>query len=438
MSNQPFMEYLKSLQNSNKEKRVRDLKIAVGVIALLIALILVWGFFYARNEVPWPEERIPVFEKEAFHNAHEDYGKAEGILLVDKKKQHAIVLDYLNNQTSWQMEGLARFFEAELNDKTCLVEALDKMGISPETKELIDKKKNDYQQLIEKNEELLENTPYWEAYQVRREIQNDRSILSSLKEFESGLSQAFVKPEISYPYSESVLNPKFVVGKITGVSFSRDSQLRFQIEMPRPVLQTSFLQKQGISGGESFKTRLKQDDKVLRGIYSSAEKKFSEHKSSVVKEINAQISPARSMIRERFYTKWFSILLMTVVSLIMFLFLKWYYIVIRRKGIARKETHEIYLATNVTSWLLRILALIVIVLGVIALTANLYLAIKNNTLCTRVGLFSGINYIYGLFSPLWITLMTFMGSWLLVLQSEFLCFVSNVYHVMFVKAHKKD
>jgi len=158
-------------------------------------------------------------------------------------------------------------------------------------------------------------------------------------------------------------------------------------------------------------------------------------KNRTVSILTARNKAERAAIRAAFYHRWYQTLVLWIVSLAVLAGLWRYQVIIRRKRLPRKSTHNIYFATNTTSLLLRAVAVLVVGLGGLAIVAVMLMVLVAGQLPESLPLFTGLRYASAALAPLALGLGAVILSWGFVLSAEFLCFLSNCYHAMFMKAY---
>lgn len=126
-----------------------------------------------------------------------------------------------------------------------------------------------------------------------------------------------------------------------------------------------------------------------------------------------------------------------LISFLMLRLLTAYYSILRRKDMRKKTTHDVYFATNTSSAVFRWIALIGVIIGIIGLFLGVLLSIirKSYFLVSFEAYFSIGFLLTRLALPLAITAATILSTWITVLFAEYVCFVSNLYHIVFVKVY---
>lgn len=216
-----------------------------------------------------------------------------------------------------------------------------------------------------------------------------------------------------------------------------DNNYVFSGEYNRPIINKKFLKKVNDVSLNIDDIDLTSDKKIFNNIVKSDKELFKSNYKNTKRKINEEVARNRKMVRNQFYYRWYATLFATVMSLIMIVILKHYYDIVRRKSLTKKTTHDIYFATNTTSKVFRWIAQLIVALGIFTLVINLLFIIFT----ARPGIdipfyvFAGFSFIYAGLMPIVVVVTTVIASWIFVLESELICFISNCYDVVFKKAY---
>ena len=421
----------------NKLKSVKEKHIQAIIVGALITamIILIWGYFHAIAEVPWPKETFPEFPGTAYQSAGKYYKSQKTFEIVDEASMNKWLQESLESGDRYSSGDLDALIAKQLMGKHVLVKPFSKLPLSDTIKNKIKDIKNDFQLEMKQLEKEYENTSYyWEKQRIHRELNALKQRAEQAEKSLSSISKSQLICSLKFPYTGEAQTFNLMVGKFKRVNRLDENTLNLELEEGRPVLSQSFLKKIPKSQYTGLEKQLEKDEDRLSDILSKAKKEYKKQKEVHEDQIRASITPRRSRVREFFYTKWYSILIMTFVSLLMAVLLYLYYTIIRRKGIPKKSTHHVYFATNTTSRILRYMALAIVILGFFVLLINIVLTISSRNIPFAV--IRDISFVFGIVTPIWTTLMTVVFSWTFVLWSEFTCFISNCFHVVFIKAYQ--
>lgn len=423
--------------------------IVMGSIALII---LVWGFFHARAKVPYPNDTRLEFPTDSFATASERFTEASGVPLLDQAyfTKKAIAMLGLEMSNDPVRELLAGSFE-ELREKLVAVRRGHNTGGNFQV--LYESRKAELEQAASSLESQIESTDYYGGEELREQLRKTRVQLSGLEELKSFLSNLDLKCSLGeLPFTDNPPDVNIVSGYLTGLT--RDT--RFQLRDAAPVLEKSFLTKAGIPADSLEGIDFNKD--AWEEMIDQAKVKHKQETQALRAEIDRQVSMQREAIRNEFYSRWLGLLLMALSTLCTYFALKRYYRIISRKGLPRKSSFEIYFATNMTSQILRWLALVIVVIGMIQLWGFLLLQILQGeseipilplfnllagmVLPSLMGLVKLVaagtlitTLLFCLLAPVAMGLLTVLQSWFVLLLSEFICFISNCYHVLYNMAH---
>jgi hypothetical protein len=294
--------------------------------------------------------------------------------------------------------------------------------------------------------------------EIRAKLNRIRLQIAGWDAFRDFLSGLNIRCELGdLPYTNDRPGVSLIGGHLVGLT--RD--MRFSLHDAAPVLDTLFLTKAGIPLDVAEGIDFDQELGRWKAVASAAKEKHAQASAALRREAKERAGRQRAVIRNSFYSRWISLLVMAFSTLVVFFYLRRYSTIIRRKGLPRKSTFEVYFSTNVTSLVLRWLALVIVFIGMVELWGFLFLQIVLsgseipllplfNTIAVPAlrplsiliqllgagGLIGSI--LYSLLAPLAIGLLAVINSWLLLLLSEYICFISNCYHVLYSLAHPKD
>lgn len=424
------------------------------IMASFAALILVWGFFHAQAKVPFPSDSGLEFPTDKYTTASERFTQPTGCKLLDQAYFTKKAIAMLGQEmSSSPVRELLTSTYSELQENLVIVRQGHSAGGNFQV--LYDSRKAELEQTASTLEGQIENSDYESGYEARTQLEKTRLQLSGLEALRTFLSDLNLKCDLGdLPYTESPPDIQLICGYLTNLS--RD--MKIKLRDAAPVLDKSFLTKAGITIDSVEGIDFDKEQKVWDETLSQAKEKHMQSTMSLREEIDRRVSEQREAVRSEFYSRWFGLLLMAFSTLCTFFGLKRYYRIIMRKGLPQKSSFEIYFATNVTSLILRWAALAIVVIGMIELWGflllqifqgesgipllplfNLIAAFVLPTLSGLVQLLAAGKFIsvllFCLLAPVALGFLIVLQSWMVLLMSEFICFVSNCYHVLYNLAH---
>jgi|GEM_PF-2774401 len=436
-----FFRSFISIVNKNSITRI------ITIITFLSILILIYGFFYARFEVPFPDENLPVFPKEQYQDASD--------VFKDEKQISIIGLEQFNSafEHLWSsdkiftnpLNEISNYLSREYQNKLVLFRSFEKSFFSPTIQNKYDQIKNRLNNELDSLNSLTV-TSYWDRNKIS-EIQRDLRNLEAMKEMTLNFK---VESQVTFPYSNKNEIFNFTMGQFGYLTTGNKANsfvyksADYKSKPLYPVVNSKMIERSGLKITSEDKELLKNDDRKLENIVAEDFKKFKEIYNKSYDEISSYVSIQRSNVRSAFYEKWFSILILVISTILVQFLLFKYAAILRRKGLPRKSTYQVYFSTNTTSLILRWIAITITYLGILYL--GLLLIIKIFTLdYSVIYLIRPIGVWLSIISPIISGLSIVVITWLFVLLSEFICFLSNCYHISFTKVyddsksiHKQD
>lgn len=429
----PKTNFLSDFQKNILKMDLKTLKIVFYAILIAVAVILIWGYFYGISQVPRPEPSIQPFQDSLYQHAGEFYIDPAEFIFIGRQTFQQEILDNLNEDIQ---PGAARDMAEKLagSKRFVVLEAIDDSIMNATITIRHDQLKGQWEKELQTLERKMEEASFFDRSTYSDQIAALRRKLEAAGNLVLLANNLRVKSRVSLPYENKIGDFRFVAGTLDGILFLGNYQYVFRFSDGRPVTTRKFLEKAGVPELVLADVKLNDDADLLKSIKKEDFNKYAYELKRMEDRISAQIGPEREFHRNKFYKKWFMILVMALISYLMLRILLWYYTLIRRKGLPKKTTHEVYFATNTSSLALRIIALIIVVLGIVWLGVNLALVIFAET--SRYEFVADLGFWYGVVAPVATVIFTVVLSWSFVLWSEFICFLSNCYHVLFVKAYE--
>lgn len=432
-------------------------KITAFALPALLILILVGGSFYASSKIAVSATSGAEFPTAAYATAMEKFSQPSGATLIDQAYLTKKALTILEGEvTQDPIRQLISSTLSELKDSLVIVRPGRFEGGNFQL--IYESRRQELEAEADRLSGQLRGFYRNDFEEIRSKINRIRLQIAGWDAFRSFLSGLNIRCDLGdLPYSSE----RPIVSLISGhlVAITRD--MRISLSDAAPVLDTLFLNKAGITLDVVEGVDLDQEQSRWKALVTTAKEKHAQAAAALKREAKERAAKQRAIIRNRVYSRWSSLLVMAFSTLVVFLYLNRYSTIIRRKGLPRTSTFEAYFSTNVTSLVLRWLALVIVIIGMIELWGFLLLQILLsgsklpllplfNTiavpalrpLSVLIGLFGagGIiaSILFSLLAPLAIGLLTVLNSWLLLLLSEYICFISNCYHVLYNLARPKD
>ena len=403
-------------------KKINFKSYVLGLFLISI-VILIWGYFYSVQKVQWKK---PDFPTQIYENASDKYKKLGDINILNYQDfQKAILNAISNKEKAITISDILRQITKSNTSKTIMFQQINLPLENAQIKQKYDESKNEIVKKIE------QETDYYK----RRDLNSLLTNYDRLLEF---AQNAKVTAFIDFPRSESINSNQRESFTFVAGTFTKFDSYRNEFHCIgdfRPVITKSFIKKSGITINDEIKKQLKQNENKLEKIIINAKNEYN----TDIKNRKNQISETRERYRKGFYSRWFSTLVLLIISFIMYRILTRYFSIIRRKALPKKSTYDVYFATNTTSIVIRWIALVVIIVGILSLIINAITAIISGEL-TRfipIPLFHSSLFLYKILHPIFSTLSTVIASWIFVLIAEQICFVSNLYHIVFEKVYGK-
>jgi hypothetical protein len=420
--------------------------IAVIAAVVLSIVILIWGHFYAVSEIPWPKDFTSIFPAGAYREISEIAGPEELFAYIGPRAFREAARPLLKEDIP--VDPVSTVMET-LNKKY-----LGKAVILPSTitgfsdssfKEAILKLRSDLNDSISKQLAAVNQLLPWDRETALDQIANKKEALTRFEQLAFFLENGRLGSPVRFPNGQIINDFEYVASKrFDGFQLSRGGSWDFKGDDPRPVLDVSFLLKAGVPDYEIDEGQLRVDKEKLQRIVLHARTEFQNE----VEKTKREIADRRARARGVFYDRWYPVLIQAFVTFYMLWAFVLFFRIIRRKGLPRKSTFEVYFATNMTSIILRWIALVLVGLGMLGLVVNLlqsiFLASISISALTRiryikilfpqVGQVSG--YLLHFITPIAQTIITIVVSWGFVLLAEYICFLSSCYHVLYEAAHK--
>lgn len=283
------------------------------------------------------------------------------------------------------------------------------------------------------------------SYSALQDKQSLEVKLGSITKFKEAFKLLSIGSAIVFPVSGKHETFEFAAGIFDHISVNQSSGLSIFVKEANPAFSKDYLLQFGWSEEDLSRIDFREELELLKEIKARDKKLFSSKINQEKRALKQVVKIKRREFRAEFYKRWFAVLLNLIVSIgVLFLLLQ-YIKIIRRKGLPKKTTHEVYFATNMTSLFLRWLALGIAVVGFVLVSLNFFIFMIVpekvpfiHMLVESSPVISELSFAFALMVPLLYLVVTVLLSWFFILLSEFICFISNVYHVLFEKAYRNE
>jgi hypothetical protein len=445
MSDKDVGVYFGSL--SSKPNR-NPVIIAIAVTFVLAIIIVIWAYFYGNAQVPWPEDRAPIFPEDAYQEAS-DFFKSDisftylGHNVIAGEVKALLTEDIPVNPVEILVDNLNQKYRGKAVVVNCTPGGLSDTTLDTEFSRLISAMNGD----ITEQEVALDQMSYWERGEALERLAEKKRSRRRLEDLHSFMKEGRLFFDIKFPNGKTVSEFGFVATDNLGeIRANSERRISLHAENAKPAFKAAFLKKIGVPEENIAKEKLSADAERLKNIYAEGRADFK----AEIDLIKQQLSDQRARVREIFYKRWFAVLIQALVTYFMIWLLLIFFKIIRRKGLPHKSTFDVYFATNMTSIIMRWIALGIVVVGIVGLAVNLFQSIFAASISLSAAMefrairnflpsfFFSSGYAFAVISPVSQTLATVITAWGFVLCSEFICFLSNCYHVLFEKAYKTD
>jgi hypothetical protein len=417
-----------------------------GVVTFFILAVVIFiaGYLDAINKAPWPEEAT--FDEAPFAEASVTFKDAGSFQILDLTSFKSFVASQLETEA---VKARDYSFDKALDAKysgTLVLWAATPSGDSS----VVDRKwaaaAASLKQQIASLEAQIEAASYFDRQGFTDDLEKALRKQRFMESMGAYMKATRASAPIRFPGRGADAVFSFVVGQPRGFSLDDSGGLICRLTDAHPAYKASFLKASGVSEERVAAAALDQDEAALKSILREARQQFNEDLKSRRDQIREELAEQRASLRESFYERWFVVWGTGLATYFAFFMLLRYFGIIRRKKLPRKSTYEIYFATNTTSVVFRVLALIIIVLGLATLIVNL-LGVIARTGLQSYDVFRALasvmipipfqwDVLLGIIKPFLIVINAVVASWIFVLVSEFICFMSSCYHIAYRRSTK--
>jgi len=432
-------ENLKNLDTitNNVKSHIKNgtLKNSILIILALAMLILIWGYFYGIVKVPWPKDRLPTFPEKKYQSASDYFEKVKNFQFLDRTYFQQLILNEFDKEkiSRSSINNIFQKIEKEFQDKYVIFETIDKSlaitSILYKHQQLV----NFFQAKIDsiRNTQYRDYSAYYEIDRYKEKINDCDRLLNFAK-------KARLYGKVFFPISSEWVTFSFVAGPFARFHRFSNFEYTYSSEELKPVIDDDIFEKTSVDKSKIKQFNFENEEKKFEQIVDQDKRMLDETRSTIEKQIDKRISSERKEVRKYFYNRWYATLLLAITSIMMWFVLIRYFTIIKRSGLPKKSTHEIYFATNSTSLIFRWIGLLIVIIGLIYLILDFFFILFTARSLGALNSLFVFGFVYSIFAPITMVIITVVASWLFVLEAEFICFLSNVYHIVFKKAYEND
>ncbi len=391
-------------------------------IVLISLTILFIGYLHSIATVKIPDKR---FNKNNYSTAKNYFKGNKNFIEINTKYIEDKIIQVIQKNEGF--DYLIATIKNDLKNKMVIIQKNEKIEIEPSI--IIDIKNTI--KTIDKELDIVTNDYNFDGKKYNK-LMKMKNKLMKFKNFRN----IKIIPIAEYAKSRYCSTIKedhfsFVAGKFANIALE-DSVFTFYGKPFKPVISKGFLKRNNLYNKEN--SLLLNNNKVLNNkIINNAK---AEHNSNL-KIKKRQINSERSLIRREFYAKWFATFLTIIITFIMFRIQLRYYLLIRRKDLKKKTSYDVYFATNISSKIFRLIALLIVFIGIAELLINAIISVISGNMISllKLPILDRFYNIIDILHPIATTISVIIASWFFVLISESICFITNLYHIAFIKTY---
>jgi len=434
MENKNIINSVEALFQSQDNIK-KSVSIMLKIALVLFAIILLGGFIGSWIEIRRPEGTIKPFDPNMLKEGSLKYQNSS-VIFVNDEYMDGLVAQIIDNSKKYTLSEILNEINSQLKQKVVLYPRSFKCTEN-KVNEVVgkirakNKKTQDSLNYILRSRKFLEYT----SIGIFDRINKENNGLDALT---NAMNQLNISFKGDFPSGNTIFS--YQIGRFKSIGYDNAGSLIINCVESAPVISRDFLTRSGVKSSWDSDNELVNQSTKLKEIIQTAENIQNQKISEERKLINSRTSDARWKYRMNFFYRWYSTLLLLINSIIFILLLIRYWIIVRQKDLPRKSTDFVYYATNRTSRLFRIIALIIIFISITGLIVSFLIQLfgKPSPLKLPFGNDYGNLFIRALLEPIIVFCLTIIGTWFLLLMSEWIDFISNCYEIVFYKANKKD
>ncbi|WP_347841543.1 hypothetical protein [uncultured Draconibacterium sp.] len=404
----------------------------LGIIVLLCVVIIVAGILKSFIEVKSPKGELPTFPEEKYKEASKVQNSGKFIKI--DIKYFTQTLNKELESASPNIRSFNNMLNRELDTKKIIVSEIDASLL----KSTFNEKINSINVQIKKIEDETANSKYYSKSLSDRKVELNNK-LSDINRFQKNLEKLEYKPALKFPNSDKYNSFGCIVGTFDKIT-QNETSYSILLHDANPVISKEYLLKAGFSESEISGIDFKAQKQLFATVVNTEKNAFERDLKQQKKILKEKVRAARKEIRKAFYVRWFLTLFNAIINVIVIFLLIQYLRIIRRKGLPKKSTHEVYFATNISSLIFRWIAWLIVISGILIIIVSLITVVFafGSIPWEDVPLFEELSSFALLTTPILVLIFVVLFSWLFVLKSELICFISNVYHIVFNKVYTDE
>ncbi|MBN2833364.1 MAG: hypothetical protein JXR48_00200 [Candidatus Delongbacteria bacterium] len=241
-----------------------------------------------------------------------------------------------------------------------------------------------------------------------------------------------VSPVVHYEKLNDSQSFEFIAGKLVLVDFS-GTKYNCKLLNPKPVIANSFLSK----NNSNFSA-----NEADKGVYNSIKMRFEKIREDLIdQKYSAEMfktKQLRNEYRKTFYGRLFSKLFFYITNYYAFiLFLATLLILLKHLNKIGNFRKNKYFASEITVLAIKIISMITLIYGISLTLITTYIFIFTETEYNTYFSVLNLGAIFYMF-PLIASFKLYLFSWIILLNSEFLRFLTNVYYLIQLKLSSQN
>lgn len=429
----------------------KELKICTICFLVLGLVVVIGAYITAVREVPRQKAQIEGLAEHTFTPAERFFKDVDRWAFIGLQQLRDGLILFLDNG-----EHPLNVLNKNLKGQYVIVQMPTGDIVDAATMVKIDRVQQRIRAEVATLSQQIDTAGWADRYELDRKLNEKQRLLEKINGIVESFKRIRFRPVTELPYAADLSRCHFLAGVFERFESGEDDQINVRFANVRVVLDDDFLIDHGVPVESVSKQDISADRKLMDETEARLTKQLRVKLLEMQERIDAMVEPGREHVRERFYRRWLPVLFFWLGIYFSVRILVRFFVILRRKGVSGKSTESIYYATNKTSKILRYIALLVVGLGIASLgiqgllsalsgfgspglslnvkiLALLFNVLSLSDLLLKDRLF--VLLILAVLTPFVHTLLTMVASWLWVLWSEFICFISNVYHVMFLMVY---
>lgn len=415
----------------------KNILLIIKLTIVLGLLVFIAGFIVSWQELPKVKAEKREFNKSIYQEGSVKYQNIGDVILLNESFYDDQLANILKSDNSYILSSLALDMSKKIESRIVVFSPITSLFNKPKTEEVINLIINRNKNIIDSLSNVLKNKMYLD-YSGTSLLEKVNYSTANIKFLKNALNTVHIKYKTDFPNQEILFN--YQIGKINSIKYESPNEIVIDCINSVPVISKTFLSKVGVPESKINESELMNQSVALQKIARKAEIKHKQDIKNQEDRLNKGIFEQRKNYRKDFYIRWYSTLILLLNSIIFILLLVRYWIIISQRKLPRKSTDIIYYATNRTSRFFRVIALIITAIAILRIGIGfiLYLiTIQKLMPIPLIALPLNNPFIFALLTPPIIFVATILLTWLFILNSEWIDFISNCYEVVFHKAYER-